>query len=39
MLEYIVCGFIGALIGWNLPQPFWAKQFQNYIMAKYKGVK
>lgn len=32
MLDTIFWILIGAFIGWNLPQPFWAKIVQNKIM-------
>ena len=28
--------FIGILIGWNLPQPKWAKAAQDKLVAKIK---
>lgn len=27
---------VGALIGWNFPQPAYAKAFQAWIVAKFK---
>lgn len=27
---------IGAFIGWNLPQPSWAKAFQKYVTDKWE---
>lgn len=30
--------FIGLLIGWNLPQPSWAKSLQDKLVAKVKGL-
>ena len=34
MTDYIVVAAIGVLIGWNFPQPFWAKWF----IEKLKSV-
>ena len=30
---------VGAFIGWNLPQPFWAKMFQEYVSNKWEEFK
>ena len=30
---------VGAFIGWNLPQPFWAKMFQDFVKAKWESFK
>lgn len=30
---------VGAFIGWNLPQPFWAKALQAKIVAKWNEFK
>jgi len=29
----------GAFIGWNLPQPQWAKDVQAWVSAKYAELK
>ena len=29
----------GAFIGWNFPQPFWAKAFQKMIETKWAAFK
>lgn len=29
----------GAFIGWNLPQPQWAKDVQTWVSAKYNDLK
>jgi hypothetical protein len=29
---------VGIFIGWNIPQPEWAKSLQNKVVALYKGV-
>lgn len=31
MLSYIIAVGIGAFIGWNLPQPEWAKRLQDAV--------
>jgi hypothetical protein len=36
MLETIIYIGIGALIGWNFPQPFWAKVLQNKVVGYFK---
>lgn len=30
---------VGAFVGWNLPQPFWAKAFQAYVENKWEEFK
>ena len=35
MLETIFWVIVGAFIGWNLPQPSWAKSFQGKHLQKY----
>lgn len=30
---------LGAFLGWNLPQPFWAKMFQAFVVKKWKEFK
>jgi len=30
---------LGAFIGWNLPQPFWAKMVQEWAMNKWEEFK
>jgi hypothetical protein len=35
MLDTVLLIAIGAFIGWNLPQPFWAKAFQKVAMEKW----
>lgn len=30
---------VGAFVGWNLPQPFWAVAFQKYVEAKWAEFK
>jgi hypothetical protein len=29
---------VGILIGWNLPQPAWAKSLQDTVIAAIKGI-
>lgn len=36
MLENILIMFIGAFVGWNIPQPVWAKNIQNRIVNSIK---
>ncbi len=31
--------FIGAFIAWNIPQPFWAKMAQNWVVNKWKEFR
>jgi hypothetical protein len=38
MIEALMYITIGAFIGWNLPQPDWAKQFQTKIINYIKGI-
>lgn len=33
MLDILLWVFVGALIGWNFPQPFWAKVIQDKVLA------
>jgi len=35
MLETIFWIVVGAFIGWNFPQPVWAKGFQEKYLQKY----
>jgi len=35
MLNIIVCICIGLFIGWNIPQPSWAKKIQDFIKNKF----
>lgn len=30
---------VGAFIGWNLPQPFWAKMVQDWATKKWNEFK
>lgn len=32
----LICLLIGAFIGWNLPQPFWAQALQAKIVGLWK---
>jgi len=34
MLEILLCLAVGVFVGWNLPQPSWAKSVQD----KFKGL-
>jgi len=35
MLEAIFWILVGAFVGWNLPQPAWARNFQEKYLQKY----
>lgn len=37
MLTIIFCTVVGVLIGWNLPQPEFAKRWQAWIVEKGRG--
>jgi len=39
MLDTILLLAVGAFIGWNLPQPFWAKAVQEWAVAKWEEFK
>jgi len=30
---------VGAFLGWNLPQPFWAKAVQEFVKAKWAAFR
>lgn len=36
MLDIVFWVLVGAFIGWNLPQPFWATWIQNKIVEQYQ---
>lgn len=36
MLDTLFWIAVGAFVGWNLPQPFWAKIIQTKIMTMIK---
>lgn len=36
MLETLFWVAVGAFIGWNFPQPFWAVYVQNKILSIFK---
>jgi len=36
MVNIIFWVAVGAFIGWNFPQPFWAKAIQTKIMTFFK---
>lgn len=36
MLSFIIGLLLGAFIGWNLPQPQWAKNLQSKFMTYIK---
>lgn len=37
-MNTILLVLIGMFIGWNFPQPFWAKTVQSWIMNKIAKV-
>ncbi len=37
MFGTLLCVSIGILIGWNLPQPQWAKNLQAKVVRKITG--
>ncbi len=39
MLETILWIALGAFVGWNFPQPFWAKAIQAKLTALIKDKK
>jgi hypothetical protein len=39
MLINILILAVGAFVGWNLPQPQWAKDVQAKVTAFFKSVK
>ena len=36
MFDTLIWVFVGALIGWNFPQPWWAKVIQSKISGLFK---
>jgi hypothetical protein len=38
MIETLFCIAIGILIGWNLPQPAWAKDLQNRVVEFLRNL-
>jgi hypothetical protein len=38
MLYALIFTAVGILIGWNLPQPDWAKQAQNKAVDAVRGL-
>jgi hypothetical protein len=39
MLEYIILILIGMFIGWNIPQPAYAKRIQDWVLSIIKRDK
>jgi hypothetical protein len=39
MLETLFWLLLGAFIGWNIPQPQFAKNLQSKVMAIFRGNK
>jgi hypothetical protein len=38
MFETLFCLAIGILIGWNLPQPAWAKDLQDRVVESIRNL-
>jgi hypothetical protein len=38
MFETLFCIAIGILIGWNLPQPIWAKDLQDKVVDYLRNL-
>jgi hypothetical protein len=39
MIEAIIYVLIGAFVGWNLPQPVWAKNVQERVVSVIRKQK
>ncbi len=39
MLDGIILILIGMFIGWNFPQPTYAKLFQEWVLEKWENFK
>jgi hypothetical protein len=39
MLEALFWIAVGAFLGWNFPQPFWAKAIQEWAKTKWTEFK
>jgi hypothetical protein len=39
MISAIIYITVGAFIGWNLPQPAWAKNIQDRLMSEIRKSK
>jgi hypothetical protein len=37
LLELLIAGLIGAFVGWNIPQPWWAVYIQEKITGYWKS--
>lgn len=37
MLDILFWVVVGAFVGWNVPQPFWAVWFQNWATEKWNN--
>jgi len=38
MMDIIFWVIVGAFVGWNMPQPWYAKTIQNWILTKIKNI-
>lgn len=39
MMDVVFWIAVGAFVGWNFPQPFWAKWFQAKVSEMFNSVK
>ena len=39
MLDILLWVAVGAFVGWNIPQPFWATMFQDFVKTKWAEFK
>lgn len=38
MLDILLWVAVGTFIGWNFPQPTYAKWFQDWVVARWKSL-
>ncbi len=39
MIDALVLIAVGAFLGWNFPQPAYAKWFQDWVLSKWASFK
>ena len=39
MLDTIFWILVGAFVGWNFPQPFWARWMQDWVKEKWANFR
>lgn len=39
MIDIVFYIVVGMFIGWNFPQPGYAKWFQNWVISKWEDIK